>query len=229
MAFSLALDAPDGKASRVSSELAPARIEKVSRTLARPGDDKVSEQVWLRAVKAAGPQSDILQRYGARIFVTSSGRYYVPVAGERSEILEMQRSSALAARVLAGATRSFKAEIAASTGREPSRAALFLAHSYGTDVASAYVRALNATPEKPAGAVLASFAFDRPAQEKLSLEAFDARLSAMLGADTSAPAHDALRVRAPARRPLMADVIRSPIKGTLTRSDAPADNKLAAR
>ncbi len=71
MAFSLALDVPAETGATASPERAPG-LALADESADMP---RLPEEVWLRAVKAASPHSDILARYGGRIFVTSTGRF----------------------------------------------------------------------------------------------------------------------------------------------------------
>ena len=213
MAFSLALDAPAEKTG-VAALLPPSLhvLESADAVAASP---LLPDEAWLRAVKAASPHSDVLARYGGRIFVTSSGRDYVPVAGERAEILALQKTRAIATRVLAAATVEFKAELARATGREPTRAALLIAHLYGTSSAISYLRALEGSPQRPAIAAVPQLANAWGPASREPLVALDARVSAELGANDAAK---------PAGKPRMV--------GTLTRPDpvtTRSGNKVAGR
>ncbi len=62
------------------------------------GPFRFSERIWLRALKEGVPGPDTAEIAGS-IFRTSSGRYYVPAAAERSRILRARGDTELAARV----------------------------------------------------------------------------------------------------------------------------------
>ncbi|MEQ1716728.1 MAG: hypothetical protein ABL907_12200 [Hyphomicrobium sp.] len=180
MAFSLALDAPAGKASRVSFENqgAPAAAPLGSGEPTSRG--RLGDEVWLRAVKTAAPASDILQVFGARIFVTSTDRYYIPALTDRDEILSLQNNASVAVRVLAAATSAHKRQLESETGRLPSRGALLVAHLYGSAAAQRYVRAMSGNCERPARAAVPALAPALGEGGGLTLCALDRRLARLL-------------------------------------------------
>ena len=181
MAFSLAFHAPAEKASRVSlTSSAHSLIENAS---ARAGADLLDDSAWLRAVKTAAPSSDALAIYGARIFQTSSGRYYVATQAERAEILALKANEEIAARVMAAATLQLTERLAAETGRRPSRGALLIAHAVGLEAAASYARALAHDPSARAVAAIPALAPVLRGHRTLTLAALDARLNAALGTD----------------------------------------------
>lgn len=153
MAFSLALDAPVEKASRVSLTSVQAL-----RTPAWAAAGVPDEAFWLRSVKLASPHSDILSAYGARIFVTSSGRYYVPAESDRADILALRRNGEVAMRVLSAATLVLHKHLEQKTGRAPTRGALLIAHMAGEKTALQYIAALNADPDADAAAAVPALA-----------------------------------------------------------------------
>lgn len=170
MAFSLALDAPVEKASR-DAHLPPAAIA-VTTQAAVP-----TENAWLRAVKTAAPQSDILQGYAARIFVTSSGQHYVPTPVERIEILSLRLNQGITTRVVAAATVIVRAKLRQEMHREPSRAALVVAHVQGEVAALAYMRELGHHPQARLVQTMPELARWAGGDGALTLAQFDARLS----------------------------------------------------
>lgn len=176
MAFSLALDAPVEKASRVSFTSGPA----IRAPALQPGAVP-DEAFWLRSVKLAGPHSDILSAYGARIFVTSSGRYYVPAESDRTEILALRRNGEVATRVLSAATLVLHKHLEQKSGRAPPRGALLIAHLAGEKTALDYMAALHADPEADAAAAVPALAklLDEVGKA-LTLAQLEARLSRAL-------------------------------------------------
>jgi len=181
MAFSLAFHAPAEKASRVS--LTPSAHSLIENASARAGADLLDDSAWLRAVKTAAPSSDALAIYGARIFQTSSGRYYVATQAERAEILALKDNEEIAARVMAAATLHLTERLAAETGRRPSRGALLIAHAVGLEAAASYARALAHDPSARAVAAIPALAPVLRGHRTLTLAALDARLNAALGTD----------------------------------------------
>jgi len=216
MAFSLAFHTPAEKASRVSlTTSAHSLIENVS---ARAGADLLDDGAWLRAVKTAAPSSDVLAIYGARIFQTSSGRYYVATQAERAEILALKDNEEIAARVMAAATLQLTERLAAETGRRPSRSALLIAHVVGLKAAASYTQAVAHDPSVRALAAIPALAPVLGGHRTLTLAALDARLNAALGADQ----HDMVAEIAPQYMPA-----RNLMKGTLSAPAAQSAPRLA--
>lgn len=178
MAFSLALNAPVEKASRVSFTSA-----QEVRTPASAAGGVPDEAFWLRSVKLASPHSDILSGYGARIFVTSSGRYYVPAESDRADILALRRNGEVATRVLSAATLVLQKHLEEKSGRAPTRGALLVAHLAGEPAALDYMVALDADPEADAVAAVPALAkLLDDAGKAMSLAQLEARLSRVLRA-----------------------------------------------
>lgn len=235
MAISLALDVPAETSAAASPERAPGLV------LAGAGADmpRLPEEVWLRAVKAASPHSDILARYGGRIFVTSTGRFYVPTANDRAEILSLQSTPAIATRVLAAATIEFRTELAQASGHQPTRAALLIAHLYGTASALSYLQALEGAPQRPAIAAVPQLAEAWGPSSREPLAKLDARVSAELGARAPAVADAASSAAGGAASGAATQMQRGhpngvavPNKlmlGTLTRPETHSANTLAQR
>jgi len=74
-----------------SAEPAGARAEsQVLRV--RPRSPRLSDQIWFQLVHNKGAKFG-LSAYAKRIFVTSTGRYYVPVDQERAAIRAVQRTA----------------------------------------------------------------------------------------------------------------------------------------
>lgn len=177
MAFSLALDAPVEKASRVSLSVPPAQHTTAAAATSLP-----EENFWLRSVKLAAPKSDILTSYGERIFITSSGRYYVPAERDRVDILALRRNGQVTARVLAAATAVLREDIERRSGLAATRGALLVAHMVGVKSALAYLEALNANPDGKAAEAVPSLAKLIGGDARITLGGLDARLSRTLRA-----------------------------------------------
>lgn len=177
MAFSLAFDAPAEKASRVS--FSPQTNQTVALAKAKPAHAQSlpEENVWLRAVKIAAPRSDILQSYGARIFVTSMGRYYVATPQERTDILALRNNPEISARVLAAAIQAMQEDMENRTHQTPTRAALVVAHMLGEDAALRYMRALAHDPEQRAIGVLPAIGAMLGEDRNVTIGQLDGRLA----------------------------------------------------
>ncbi len=206
MAFSLALDAPAEKASRVSFTPTNASVTSAAASGAIP-----DENFWLRSVKLASPHSDILSAYGARIFVTSSGRYYVPAENDRTDILALRRNRDATARVLAAATVVLREELEWQCGCAPTRAALLIAHVAGKQTALDYIAALDANPGFEVARAVPSLAKLLDGDKAMTLAHLEARLNKAMRAEAEQVAA--------ARGAGDAGVI----KGTLTRSEPRSD------
>lgn len=215
MAFSLAFHAPAEKASRVS--LTPSAHSLIENASARAGADLLDDAAWLRAVKTAAPSSDVLAIYGARIFQTSSGRYYVATQAERAEILALKDNEEIAARVMAAATLQLTQRLAAETGRRPSRGALLIAHAVGLKAAASYTQALVHDPSARAAAAIPALAPMLGVHRTLTLAALDARLNAALGTDQDGMAAAEIAPRYIQARNLMKGTMSAPAARSLPR------------
>lgn len=203
MAFSLALPAPVEKASRVTFTPSHAFGTSAASPGALP-----DESFWLRSIKLAAPQSDILSAYGARIFVTSSGRYYVPAAADRDDILALRRNGEVAARVLAAATMVLRKRLAQSSARAPTRGALLIAHVAGETSARDYIAALDADPDAEVSRAVPGLAKLLGGDKGVTLTQLEARL------------RTALRMPPEQVTAARASGDAGALKGTLTRPEA---------
>lgn len=107
---------------------------------------RFGERAWLQALQESPGQSG---GYGSRVFVTSSGRYYVPTAEDRGKILEARNDARLAAGVARAAADRNAARLKLALGRAPSPADLYVAHIVGPVSAIAFLRSVDKTPELP--------------------------------------------------------------------------------
>lgn len=210
MAFSLAFPAPAEKASKVVlSQPATSHLHFV-----KPPAGALGEQMWLRTLKTAGSSSDILASYAARVFVTSSGRYYVPAAQDRADILAMRSSAEVATRVIAAAARATALRLEKQRGAPARPSALLVAHVAGYEAALAFSKELARDPSQRASEAVPQLSHMLGNKPSLSLAALDARLGAALDvkathmADATTPVEDT-------------------IKGTLTAPDTAPSRALA--
>jgi hypothetical protein len=119
---------------------APAVVEPIEGAL------RFTDRGWLRALHENPVESAGL---GARIFVTSGGRYYVPVALDRQLVSEARSNDELARRVTKAAARRDAATIRSAVKRAPAATDLYVAHVYGTGTAISLMRAVGTTPDAP--------------------------------------------------------------------------------
>jgi hypothetical protein len=86
---------------------------------ARPALPGFRDDVWLATVKEDGARHG-LAALAARIFRTSSGRYYAPEDADRGRILELRLDPAVAARLTDDYARRSDVLLAHELGRAPS-------------------------------------------------------------------------------------------------------------
>ena len=144
---------PAGAAPSSQAALAPQPLE---------GPFRFGEGIWLRALKEALPDKDA-HGYWGRIFKTSGGRYYVPAAAERRQILQARWDAALAARV-ARAFAERNAQVMSSALRRPATAGdLYIAHVFGPEAATSFIRLAHAKPDEAAAKHMPELAQAAPA------------------------------------------------------------------
>jgi hypothetical protein len=142
--------------SLAASNAAPDGMHMDPRALSEPplvvaaepleGPMRFGERAWLRALQENPAQSG---GYGSRVFVTSSGRYYVPTTEDRRSILEARNDGPLAAGVARAAADRNAARLQMALGRAPCAADLYVAHVIGSASAIAFLRAVDKTPDLP--------------------------------------------------------------------------------
>lgn len=121
----------------------------------------VSDDKWLALVHQAGPGAG-LDGLEARVFMTSSGRAYVPIEDERRRIVEHKRQpGAVAAVTLALAGRN-AAAIADGIGRTPTVAELGAAQELGAAATVALIRLAETEPRAAVSARLPAIAVQHP-------------------------------------------------------------------
>lgn len=110
------------------------------------GPMRFSERAWLEALHENPGQSD---GYAASVFVTTSGRFYVPTSVDRTKILEARNDAALATRVARTAAERNAFVLRAALKRVPAAADLYVAHVLGPASAITFVKAVEAAPDMP--------------------------------------------------------------------------------
>jgi hypothetical protein len=126
------------------------------------GPFRFSEGSWLRALKEGLPDKDA-QVYSGRIFKTSGGRYYVPAAAERGQILEARWDAALAARVARAFAERNARVLRAALRRPASAGDLYIAHVFGPEAAMSFIRLVLAKPDEAAAKHMPELAQAAPA------------------------------------------------------------------
>ena len=142
--------AASGPSSGTPTPAPPLEIAAIAPTQALPapqpleGPYRFSESSWLRALRQALPAAE--GQYSGRIFKTSGGRYYVPVASERRQILESRANGALAARAAEAFAADNAAQLRVALHRPATAGDLYIAHVIGPEAAIALIRLADAKP-----------------------------------------------------------------------------------
>lgn len=103
------------------------------------------DQTWLGTIKQAGPSLGY-GRYANAIAATADGRYEVPDARARREIMDLRKDPAANAAMAGAFTRSNAAQLSRRIGRNPTDGELYIAHFLGPGGAS---RLVNMTVSRP--------------------------------------------------------------------------------
>jgi hypothetical protein len=110
------------------------------------GPLRFTERGWMRALYENQEEADGL---GARIFVTSGGRYYIPVASDRRRILDARQDAEIARRLTAAAANRDAARLRRAVKRAPVATDLYIAHVFGADTAINLMQAVAGHPDAP--------------------------------------------------------------------------------
>lgn len=107
------------------------------------------DQTWLQTLKNAGPSLGY-GRYADSIVQTGEGRYVVPDAGQRQEIMGL-RKDPVAASAMAGAfTQKNATYLTERLGRPPTDGELYIAHFLGANGAASLIATASRNPKAPA-------------------------------------------------------------------------------
>lgn len=107
------------------------------------------EQTWLGLVKREGPKIG-LDDAASAIQRDGSGRYVVPEAEARAQILAMRKDPTLSARLAGVFTAENKASLREALGRDPSGGELYIAHFMGAGGARELISQASNNPERSA-------------------------------------------------------------------------------
>ncbi len=220
MAFSLALDAPVEKASRDLAQPAPQFSTAANFDV--PRHPAMPDAIWLRAVKTAAPHSSVLRYYADRIFITSSGKAYVPSDSGRAELRSLQNNGEVVMRVIAAATRINK-NLLSGLGNTPTPGVLLIAHVYGVASAQRFCAALARDPEAVASEMLPELAGELQSTPHISVAALEAKLTALATGKPVAPKFNGSASRPRERFALGAGRLR----GTVIQSEGSSDGRVA--
>jgi hypothetical protein len=204
IALSLAANAAGGEAART-----PAPPPSAS-ALTRAGDPdplRFGEQAWLAAVRSVGTAAGLAAEQ-ARIFKTSGGRYYVPSAEERTQILALRAEPATAAAVAHVMALANARSFAARAGRPARAGDLAIAHLLGLEAAIRIAAAAESAPETAAASAAPAEAFAHPA-------IFFAGTRARSAGEVQALFETASRPEGRAERATIAEIAPRPAAGRL--------------
>jgi hypothetical protein len=110
------------------------------------------DQTWLETVKNAGPTLGY-GRYADAIVQTPSGRYMVPDAAMRQEIMELRNDPAASSAMAAAFTQRNEAILTARLGRKPTEGELYIAHFLGPAGAGQLIKTAFTAPQTKAATV----------------------------------------------------------------------------
>lgn len=97
-----------------------------------------------------------------RVFITGSGRLYVPAAEDRQEIAALKQNATVVARVLALAARANAQDLEQQLGRPATMGEMFAAHQLGVTAAAELIAAAAQDPRRPSIEVLPAQALAHP-------------------------------------------------------------------
>lgn len=137
------------------------QIAAEARRTTIQGERAYSDTRWFDSIRRHGATAGVGD-LAARVFATSSGRVYVPVAKERAEILALRRDPMTVFRVTLAATCANAQTWARATGRAATAPDLALAHVAGIDDALRMARAPERDRNGAASELLPTTALEQP-------------------------------------------------------------------
>lgn len=144
--------------ARIESNLNPSAQASTSSA---KGLYQFIDQTWLGTMKQEGPALG-LGRYADAISQTSDGRYDVPDAGMRNEIMRLRNDPTVSAMLAGAFSRANASQVSAAIGRPPSEGELYIAHFLGPDGAGRMISAASNRPQASAAAMFPSAAAANP-------------------------------------------------------------------
>ena len=143
MVLQLAVTAAATEPPAAPEIIAPAPI---TASLSEPleGPFRFGENTWLHALHQ-DPQA--AETIGARVFVTSGGRYYLPAPGDRPRVVAARSNDELAERVAYRAAVRNALVLRAVFKRSPTAGDLYVAHVFGAPAAIDLIHAVSDAPD----------------------------------------------------------------------------------
>lgn len=129
---------PTAAISQTGSLYAPVAIEPLEGPL------RFTERAWLRALHENPQQAEDL---ASRVFVTSGGRFYVPVASDRRRILDARHDASLAARLARTNAERNAERMRNALNRMPAASDLYIAHVLGPETAISLIKVVSEAPD----------------------------------------------------------------------------------
>jgi hypothetical protein len=144
MLLSLAASTATTDPTAAMAEIAapPADVAAISQPL--EGPLRFSDHTWMRALHENGKEADA---HGARVFVTSGGRYYVPPPSDRSRVLATRNDAEFAARITWAAATQNAGRMHAALHRAPTAGDLYIAHVFGATTAISLLDIVGRDPD----------------------------------------------------------------------------------
>jgi hypothetical protein len=114
--------------------------------LAEPleGSFSFGEHAWLRALHE---NAEMAETIGARVFVTSGGRYYLPTPADRPRVMAARADEDFAARIAYSAAIRNAAVMRAALHRVPTAGDLYIAHVFGASTAIELIQTVDEAPD----------------------------------------------------------------------------------
>ena len=108
------------------------------------GSFSFGERSWLRALHE---NAEVAETIGARVFVTSGGRYYLPAPADRPRVMAARADDDFAERIAYSAAVRNAAVMRAALHRAPAAGDLYIAHLFGASTAIELIETVGEAPE----------------------------------------------------------------------------------
>lgn len=175
------------------------------------------EQTWLGLVKRQGPEMG-LQDQAAAIQRDGAGRYVVPEAEARRQILALRKDPSLSARLAGMFTRENRASLKEAIGREPTGGELYIAHFLGAGGARELITMAQGNPDRVAASAFPDAAsanrpifFDSNGRARSAREVYARLVSFHDGPEATMPVSNATVAAAGAQAAEAETQTRSPL------------------
>ncbi len=144
MLLSLAVSTGSTEAPPSGHEVAAPPV--ATTPLAEPlkGSFSFTERAWLRALHE---NAEVAETIGARVFVTSGGRYYLPTPADRPRVMAARTDDDFAARIAYSAAVRNAAVMRSALHRAPTAGDLYIAHVFGAPTAIELIAAVDEAPD----------------------------------------------------------------------------------